>query len=363
MKKVLVVDDEFAVRYLVEYQLKKEGYEVILERDGESGIAAAQHHRPDLVILDVNMPYMDGYEVCEQIRQDPRTANIPVIFLTARATHTSKLRAYQLGADEYLNKPLKANELKERVEAIFNRQQDERTNHTLGKNAAQRPGKIITFNSHKGGVGTTTLAIQYSMKLSAQSDLPVLLIDLDLPLGDVATILNLPANRNISNLLANTADQLTFPMIQQHMQTFGENLHILPASASWQNMKEMPLTSKLGHVLTILRENSYVAVLDLGSQLTTLARKAMSMADLLFVVTTIEPVALHHHEAFLKAAADLGLQDKRLLPVLNELHGPLNGTRLAHFPVAHVPYTQRSSDNLLWGIESALDKLIAVTKG
>ena len=120
-KKVLVIDDEFPVRYLVEHQLKRNGYEAISAKDGPTGIKAAQTHKPDLIVLDIMMPKMNGFEVCEEIRNDPAIAATPVIFLTACMTRKHKLRAFEIGADDYLVKPFQPDELLAHITAVLRR--------------------------------------------------------------------------------------------------------------------------------------------------------------------------------------------------------------------------------------------------
>ena len=100
-KKILIIDDEFPMRYLIEHQLKREGFTVTLAKDGPDGLTAVNQHRPDLVVLDVMMPGMDGFEVCQQIKTTPETSQIPVIFLTASEAKEYKTLAFAVGVSTF----------------------------------------------------------------------------------------------------------------------------------------------------------------------------------------------------------------------------------------------------------------------
>ncbi len=118
-KTVLVVEDEKAIVDILTYNLKKEGYEVLSAMDGETGLALALTKRPDLVLLDVMLPKLDGFEVCKAIRQ--REPALPVIMLTAREDETDKVFGLEQGADDYVTKPFSMRELMARVKANIRR--------------------------------------------------------------------------------------------------------------------------------------------------------------------------------------------------------------------------------------------------
>ena len=117
-EKILVVDDETNIVEILTYNLKKAGYETIQANDGETGLKMALEENPDLVMLDIMMPKMDGYEVCRQLRMH---SQVPVIMLTARAEETDKVLSFELGADDYITKPFSLSVLRARVEAVLRR--------------------------------------------------------------------------------------------------------------------------------------------------------------------------------------------------------------------------------------------------
>ena len=116
--KILVVDDERNIVDVLTYNLKKEGFETIEAYDGKKGLYLAVTQKPDLVLLDIMMPELDGYEVCKKIRE---VSQVPIIMLTARAEESDKVYSFDLGADDYITKPFSIRELMARVKAHIRR--------------------------------------------------------------------------------------------------------------------------------------------------------------------------------------------------------------------------------------------------
>ena len=126
VRTVLVADDDEDILQLVSFRLERAGYNVITAADGQQAIAAAREHQPDLAVLDVMMPGMNGYEVTRALRADQATAQIPVILLTARVQEADVSRGFEAGADDYLRKPFSPQELRSRVQVILARRSSPR---------------------------------------------------------------------------------------------------------------------------------------------------------------------------------------------------------------------------------------------
>ncbi len=121
MQKILVVEDERDIADLIGFNLQRNGYEVLKAHDGIAGTEVALKERPALIILDLMLPGRDGYAVFRELRRDPRTANTPVIMLTARAQTEDRIQGLEVGADDYLTKPFSPKELMLRVQAVLKR--------------------------------------------------------------------------------------------------------------------------------------------------------------------------------------------------------------------------------------------------
>ena len=125
MGKILIVEDEANIRQLVRYNLEKEGFQVMEAADGLQGLRTAQKEKPDLVLLDLMLPGMDGLEVCRTLKGAPATSALPIIMLTAKAEEVDKIIGLELGADDYMTKPFSPRELTARIKAVLRRSQKE----------------------------------------------------------------------------------------------------------------------------------------------------------------------------------------------------------------------------------------------
>ena len=190
-QRVLVIDDDPAALRLTGYVFQRAGYEVHLATNGADGLSKAEEVKPDLVILDVMMPDMSGLTVCQRLRSRPSTARLPIIMLSAKALVGDKVSGFQVGADDYVSKPVDAKELLARAGALLHRV------------AQTRPpaGRIVAVVGVKGGVGVTTVAVNMAVTLTAQSR-SVVLAELRPYRGTVAYGLNLTPAQDLGGLLA-----------------------------------------------------------------------------------------------------------------------------------------------------------------
>jgi len=131
--KILLVDDEPDILEILEYNLRKEGYEVATADNGEAGLARANEFKPDLIILDIMMPIMDGVEVCRQLRADQNFDKTVITFLTAREEDYSQIAALDTGGDDYITKPIRPRVFLSRVKALLRRgvRKEEVTAHEI----------------------------------------------------------------------------------------------------------------------------------------------------------------------------------------------------------------------------------------
>lgn len=117
--KILVVDDEIYIVHILDFSLGMEGYEVVTALDGEQALEKLKAERPDLIVLDIMMPKLDGYEVCKNVKGNPDTAHIPVILLSAKGRNVDQKMGFDVGADDYITKPFSPRKLVERINQLL----------------------------------------------------------------------------------------------------------------------------------------------------------------------------------------------------------------------------------------------------
>jgi pilus assembly protein CpaE len=355
--RILIVDDEFPIRYLVEHALSRNGYEVVTAKDGPSAIKMAAACQPDVIVLDIMMPDMDGYDVCEQLKKQPETTGIPVIFLTALMTQKHKDQAFRAGATDYLVKPFQADELLAHVTSVLRK--SSQSADAPAETTGSRP-RLVSFFSPKGGVGTTTLAVQVSEALAIHQDQQLTLIDLALPIGSISGMLNLLERRHIVNLLQHSPAEVNRNLIIKYLQTHRRNLSIIPAPGTIET-RRLPDSRSLITTLDLLFAMGNQVIMDLGSSLTPLTLTAMRQSDIIFLVTSGEDSANRAVNAFIEAAPDLQIEPNRILPVVNEVFGTVNNEReLVRVPTARIPQTDGESRTKLWLREQGMQKLVSL---
>ena len=120
-KKILVVDDEVDIVKTIQFSLELEGYKVLVSYDGEDALTQARKENPDLILLDIMLPKLDGYKVCRLLKFDEQYKHIPILMMTAKTQEKDKLMGKETGADEYITKPFDMEELMEKVKSYLNK--------------------------------------------------------------------------------------------------------------------------------------------------------------------------------------------------------------------------------------------------
>jgi two-component system phosphate regulon response regulator PhoB len=119
--RILIIEDEHSITEILTYNLEREGFEVTAAGDGQDGVRRAQTSPPDVVVLDLMLPVIEGYEVCRILRSDPKTQNVRILMLTARSEEVDEIVGFNMGADDYVTKPFKIKPLVHRIKALLRR--------------------------------------------------------------------------------------------------------------------------------------------------------------------------------------------------------------------------------------------------
>lgn len=183
--RIAVIDDEAPNRAYLQTLLGTAGFEVQVAATGNEGVALVERERPDLVLVDLVMPEVDGYTVCERLRKGPAGANVQIVVLSALDGLDGKIRALELGADDYLVKPVESRELVTRIKVMLDR------GERLRQRGSQARGRLTVVAGAKGGIGTSTVAMNLAaLHTGGKGVDAVVLADMAIPVGTLASMLN-----------------------------------------------------------------------------------------------------------------------------------------------------------------------------
>ena len=307
--KILVVDDDPNVQRLLQYTLKQEGYDVVIAGDGAEGYRLWSADSPDLILLDVMLPKLDGYQVAIKIRAEEKSVHVPIIMLTAEREVEQKVRGLRAGADDYLIKPFHPAELLARIKSLLARFAPRET-------LLSRPpmGRVLAFYGAKGGVGTTTIAINAAIALHGELGRKVCLVDANLQFGDHRVFLDLGLDRK------SIVDVVSAPTIDVDLIR-----HVLVKHDSGVDLLLAPPTPESAeavhpaHLPRIVEELSGIydyVLLDVDQRLDDINLGVFEVAEVVFVVMTADLSCLKNVRLILETMGHLGYPDKVQL-VLN----------------------------------------------
>ena len=308
--KILVVDDDPNVQRLLSYTLKQEGYEVIMAADGAEGFRLWGAEEPALILLDVMLPKLDGYQVAAKIRAEEADAHVPIIMLTAEAEVEQKIRGLRAGADDYLVKPFHPAELLARIKSLLAR-------FAPKDLLVGRPplGHVLAFYGAKGGVGTTTIAINVAIALQRELGRRVCLVDANLQFGDHRVFLDLGLDRK-SIVDAVSAPTIDADLLRGVLVEHDSKIDLLLAPPT-PEQAELVTKEHLTQVIDVLRGLYDYVVVDVDKRLDDMNLGVFDAAEQLFVVLTADLSCLKNVRLVLETLAHIGYEGDRVKLVLN----------------------------------------------
>jgi len=291
--KILVVDDEPSLLRLTGYSLEIEGYEVITAQTGAEALKKVHTERPDLIVLDVMLPDMNGLEVCRQLRSSPEMVDLPIIMLSARTQVTDRVKGLKSGADEYVTKPFDSDELVARIETLLERAR------RLRQVPMAKRGKVIGFVGAKGGVGTTTVALNVALAL-ASSKLRTVAVEMTPYFGTFSPQLGMAPDKTLADLLELEPTHITEQELSRRLIQHPTGLHVLFGSQQISETREMSPERAEAIVKGLAGMTDYT-ILDLRCHPSAASRAALRCCDAVVLVLEPDPACI----ASGKAALDL----------------------------------------------------------
>jgi pilus assembly protein CpaE len=314
-ERILIVDDDTESLGLIGNVLERQGYSVSKAFNGLMALDRAQMDNPALIILDIMMPDMDGFEVARRIRNNPATAHVPIIMFTAKGMTEDKITGFEVGADDYLAKPTHPAELLARVKSVLARRSTRITGQPT--HPADERGSVVIFIGAKGGLGTTTLALNSAVATALDTkDLKVTLAEISPGQGVIGLLLNVPTDRGLSRVLGEEHPVLTPQNLEKYLVPHSSGMRLFLASSqpSPNDSRLTPdLTAKL---VDALAATGTILFLDMGSGLDEYKRWLLPLAAQIVVVVEPERVAFLRASQMLDEVRKIGIDSARISIVL-----------------------------------------------
>lgn len=334
-KKILIVDDDFDTLHMVGKMLERHGFKISAANNGEKAIQLAQTEHPDLIILDVMMPGMDGYEVTRQLRSVEATAFIPIILFTAKAQVDDKLEGFEAGADDYLTKPTHPAELIARVKSILSRPK-------TGNLASEEPGdevpdeeenNMVGVIGAKGGLGTTSLAVNLAISMHQKTKDYVTLAEMRPGCGGVSLQLGYRNSTAQNELISTQIPEITLQRVEETLVTHGSGIQLLLSSFM---PVDAGLNKNLDQIEVITKQVKKLSphtILDLGVGLNPIAQKLIPLCNQIVIVVEPVPSTIIQTKALLQNLNDMGIPEENIFVVLisrTRLEITVPNTRVQH---------------------------------
>lgn len=309
-QRILIVDDSPINLKAVSVALTSAGYQVVEAHDGREGLERAETTRPDLVILDVQMPGLDGYEVCRRLRRSASFGARPIMMLTANNSLHEKVQGLEAGADDYMGKPFEPEELQARVKALLRRSSASPSLQPVTK------GKVIALFSLRGGVGVSTIAVNLAAGLAELWGGGVALVDMVFTGGHSGLMLNLPLRHSWGDLATKASEEIDAESLDRAILRHPCGLRVLPSAPRPEENE--PITGELvASVLGVLRSSYSYIVLDMPHSFGETTLAGLDAADEIVLMLAPEIGSVVATTCALDVFGQLGYGREKALLMLN----------------------------------------------
>jgi CheY-like chemotaxis protein/MinD-like ATPase involved in chromosome partitioning or flagellar assembly len=309
--KVLIVDDDVQTLRLVGLMLERQGYKILAANSGAQALHMAHTDHPDVIVLDVMMPEMDGYEVTRRLRKDPETANIPILLFTAKTMVEDKVSGYEAGADDYLTKPIHPAELTAHLRALLSRSKSRSTP------ANTERGYTIGVIAAKGGIGTSTLALNLAIAFHQKTKSEV--IAAELRPGQATWGIELGNNlcEGLNNLLRMRAADISPVTVENELVRLPYGIRLLMASSKAKDVDLMTATDQLEAVVDSLPQLAKLVLLDIGTNYILGLDMLLNHCNEIIVVTEPYPASVQRTRLLIDELGSKGFGRSKLMTVIS----------------------------------------------
>ncbi len=315
-EKILIVDDDVDTLRLVGLMLQRQGYQIVAANNGHQAIVMAQSEKPDLVLLDVMMPDMDGYEVTRHLRSNVSTNTIPIIMFTAKSQVDDKVTGYEVGVDDYLTKPTQPRELFAHVKAVLARSGKARTAGPVTPTAAPEKAHVVGILAAKGGLGVSTLAANLAITLRTRTRKEVILAEYRPGEGSLALDLGYLKPEGLCRILQRKANEITPSDVESELTTHSSGVRLLLSPYQAKEARYLCAAESFDTITRYLSRLASFLVLDLGPAISPISDKVLDQCDDVVVVLEPIPYTILRTKALIEDLVERGYGEGRLSIVL-----------------------------------------------
>lgn len=289
------------------------GYQIAVASNGEQGLSQAGSQNPDLILVDVMMPDMDGYEVTRRLRNNPQTADIPILMFTVKTQLDDKVSGFESGADDYLTKLTPPAELQAHVKALLARSSRWKTGAVV---PVEKPPFTIGILAARGGQGVTTLAVNLAKSLMTAAQAEVIMAELRPGMGTLGPDLGEPDPKELTSLLQAKPGELTQQKVKDNLFIHDTGLRLLLGSVQPRDAILQNATVQFEAIVNRLTSLVPYLILDLGPGLPPLTQKLIKTCQHLIVIVEPTPNSVWHAEALIANLVELDVNKRRISPVV-----------------------------------------------
>jgi len=308
---ILIIDDDIDTLKLVGIMLERKGFRILASTTGDKGLNLAEIEVPDLILLDVMIPDVSGYEIARSIRSNPITESIPIIMFTARSQVDDKVEGLEAGADAYITKPARPRELFAQVNSIL-----KRSPHRAGSGGAGVPkkGKMIGVISAKGGLGISTLATNLAIEMHNQSGKAVLLSDFRPGQGTIGMDLEVQNTSGMIKLLEEEGDLSI--LMQDALLEHKSGIITLLSSYQPSESKYLKYIEQFHEIALAIQTQADYIILDLGPSLTPITTTVLPECDKILICLEPSPGNITQTRVLMQDLIDSGFGEGRFITAL-----------------------------------------------
>ena len=310
---ILIIDDDIDTLKLVGIMLERKGFRILASTTGEKGLQLANKEYPDLVLLDVMIPDINGYEIARSIRTNPATENTPIIMFTARSQVDDKVEGLEAGADAYITKPARPRELFAQVNSVLKR--------TPQRSSAPTPvvadkGTLIGIISAKGGIGNSTLATNLAIEIHNQSGEETILADFRPGQGTIGMDLDIQNTNGLIKLLDEEPGTDISDFFPDVFMEHKSGIKTLLSSHHPSDSKYITHVEQFFQIAKKLPNLATYTILDLGPSLTPINAQILPECDKILICLEPSPSNVTQTRILIQDLINSGIGDGRFITVL-----------------------------------------------